>query len=296
MKRSLGIVLSLILVLTFTVMSTGQADAKSKTKVIYLNTSSTITSGDGDSTSTTTTKINYNKYGLRKSLTSSGKNYSSKLTYKRNKKGAPTFIQTKTNGKITNKNENTVNKKGLVTKSKVYAKEKGKWTHTGTYSYKYFGNGNLKKSSYKSKNGKIKYTTTLRKDGTIIKQTTVSPYGNYSYNYDKNGHQTDSTYKTSVGSGKATDVNTVDKKGNLIKQVETDVFTDSNGTKMTTIRTKTYDLTYDKHGNIVKEVSSIESVESDGSKYTYSSTTTSTYKKFKVPQKYLKYIQTPASE
>ena len=131
--------------------------------------------------------------------------------------------------------------------SRQYGSEEETLLHKRTFSYR--KNGSLKKEILKEFDG-----------GTTTKTTFI---------YDKHGYLTKCSYVGRDFRQSSTIKNTLDKKGNLIKAVETVKMSDKSGTSKTAI-VRTYDHTY-KKGRIVKTVCTTksEAAGTQTSTYTY---------------------------
>ena len=186
-------------------------------------------------------------------------------------------------------------KKGLVTKAKYYEFEKGKKKLVSVNTTSYYKNGNPKKVVFKSV-GNEKYTNTsyYRKNGTLKKTVSKGETSQYTSTYNKKGLLVKDVYSYGEGVYKTTGTNTItyklNKKGDVVKSVSTDVIQYADGSGDTRVTTTTIKLKYDKHGNKVKE--SGKSVNNEnGVKSTSSYTIKTKYKKIKVEKKYLKYAE-----
>ena len=293
-SRSLAVVMAIVVAMAFSFVPAENTYAASK-KTVYRIVSSTYTAEySKDDVEKWTSKYTYDKRGLlKKSTTNNPYMGYSKINYKRNKKGALTNEKAYKGKKLVSETKYKLNKKGLPTKETEYDHSGDITTVSSVTKNTYYGNGNLKKVVYTNKEDGSTYTDYFRKNGTIKKSVSKGESDSSTTTFDKKGYQIKQVYSYDIGgdkvSGTRTYKNKYNKKGNLIKQTETDKYTSSNSGKKTDVTTTTFKYKYDKHGNIVKETQ--KSVYDDG-EYKSTSTYTSTYKykKFKVDKKYLKFM------
>ncbi len=291
--RSIAVILSVVVVMAFSLMPGEQTYAASKKTIYQVVESTYINKTSSGYVSKTHSKLTYDKNGLLKQIKSTSNEGSRKSVIKRNKKGAATRITDYEGKKVYSITKNTVNKKGLVTKSKEYVVKDGKKTLDNVTKITYYSNRKMKKSTTESTDGKIKYSYYYRKNGTLKKNESVFGDSKDTMTCDKKGNPLKRVYSFGSGdyytTGTATYKNKYNKKGDLVKSVQTDKFKTGEGTD-TKVITSTYTYKYDKHGNILKEKSKNVTVYSDGEKFVDTFTGEYKYKKFKVDKKYLHII------
>ncbi len=256
LKRGASVLLALVMCLAFTVTSTVEADAASTKSFKVVSQEN----------------FKYtNNYTLNGETKKSSENYKYTYTYKNGLNTSVKYGDGKT--------VYTRNKKGYVTKA-VYYDKNGKKTSYNVYTVK--SNGDVKKYvtySYNGSKATKESTTTLKyySKGKIKQRKTV--YTDKSYmlsKYDKNGNETLYQHKDSYGSQKSTYKNTLDKKGNPTKVVETSTNTYGSYTyKEIVTTTNTY--TYNKKGLATKVVSKSVTKEDGKTVSTTNSTTTNTF-------------------
>ena len=294
-SRSIAVLVSLAVILVFSIASATGVYAASK-KTIYVPASqSRVYKFSADDVEKWSIKYTYDKKGLvKQSKSTNPHSYSDKVVFKRNSKGCVTSIKEYKGKKLVAVTKNTV-KKGLVTKAKYYEFVNGKKKLVSVNTSSYYKNGNLKKTVFKSV-GNEKYTNTsyYRKNGTLKKTVSKGETSQYTSTYNKKGLLVKDVYSYGEGVYKTTGTNTItyklNKKGDVVKSVSTDVIQYADGSGDTRITTTTISLKYDKHGNKVKE--SGKSVNNEnGYESTSSYTIKTKYKKVKVEKKYLKYAE-----
>ncbi len=189
---------------------------------------------------------------------------------------------------------------GSVLKQKVYDDD----GLQGTYTYKYYKNGRIKKAVYKPAKGSVPRVQKYNKKGDITFRSykdgkAVDTY-TYKYKYDKKGNPTSivMTWKTKDGSKKAYTRRTVKttikntyvkkgkNKGKLSKVVS--VARSSKYNTQTYKDTTTIKYKYNKKGRLVKQITTSKTKSSDGESWHDKTVSTYTFKKVKVPKKYWK--------
>ncbi len=289
-SRSIAVILSIVVVMAFSFVPGDQAYAASKKTVYRVVSASfvnTYSNGEVDKWKVTQT---YNKNAQLKKYESIRSDGVWKNVFKRNKKGTVTKINEYDGKKLTAVTKSTsINKKGLVTKEKRYVVKDGKKILESVTKNTYYSNRQLKKSSTESTDGSFKYIDCFRKNGTLKKSESIYSDSKRTTTYDKKGSPVKEVYSFGSGGYKTTGTKTFknkyNKKGDLVKSVETDKSTYAEITE-TIVTTSTIKYKYDKHGNILKQSKKVVCVD-NGEEHVSTYVSKYKYKKFKVAKKYL---------